>query len=200
MRATLPQLSELTILRRPVFSGLSFPMRCQGQRTPGSGARRASGEDRAPSRGAASRRGSGRTVGAAIGCLRRRRPRQALADTFLGAPQPNAVQGGRRLRWGDGGKRSLRARAARRRKRRMDGVAHDLSEDQWTALKTAWGGCAYCGATDRPCSATAYWLSPAAGATRSTTSRPPAAPATPASAMTKSPAGCGVSGSTSGPS
>jgi 5-methylcytosine-specific restriction endonuclease McrA len=32
----------------------------------------------------------------------------------------------------------------------MDRVEHDLSEDQWTALKTAWGGCAYCGATDRP--------------------------------------------------
>lgn len=48
------------------------------------------------------------------------------------------------------GKRSLRARAARRRKRRMDRVAHDLSEEQWTALLTAWGGCAYCGATDKP--------------------------------------------------
>jgi 5-methylcytosine-specific restriction endonuclease McrA len=32
----------------------------------------------------------------------------------------------------------------------MDRVAHDLSEEQWTALKTAWGGCAYCGATDKP--------------------------------------------------
>jgi 5-methylcytosine-specific restriction endonuclease McrA len=42
------------------------------------------------------------------------------------------------------------ARAARKRKRRMDRVEHDLSEDQWVALKTAWGGCAYCGVTDRP--------------------------------------------------
>jgi 5-methylcytosine-specific restriction endonuclease McrA len=46
--------------------------------------------------------------------------------------------------------RSRRARAARRRKRRMERVEHDLSDDQWTALKGAWGGCAYCGATDRP--------------------------------------------------
>jgi 5-methylcytosine-specific restriction endonuclease McrA len=28
----------------------------------------------------------------------------------------------------------------------MKGVEHDLSDDQWTALKVAWGGCAYCGA------------------------------------------------------
>ena len=46
--------------------------------------------------------------------------------------------------------RRRRAVAARRRKRRMDRVEHDLSEEQWTALKAAWGGCAYCGATDRP--------------------------------------------------
>jgi 5-methylcytosine-specific restriction endonuclease McrA len=41
--------------------------------------------------------------------------------------------------------RSRRARAARKRKRRMDRVEHDLSDDQWFALKEAWGGCAYCG-------------------------------------------------------
>ena len=29
-------------------------------------------------------------------------------------------------------------------------VEHDLSDEQWTALKQAWGGCAYCGATDKP--------------------------------------------------
>ena len=46
--------------------------------------------------------------------------------------------------------RSRRSVAARRRKRRMDRVEHDLSEEQWTALKAAWGGCAYCGATGRP--------------------------------------------------
>jgi 5-methylcytosine-specific restriction endonuclease McrA len=45
---------------------------------------------------------------------------------------------------------SRRARAARRRKRRMDRVEHDLSDAQWTALKAAWGGCAYCGASATP--------------------------------------------------
>ena len=29
-------------------------------------------------------------------------------------------------------------------------VEHDLSDDQWTTLKVAWGRCAYCGAPDRP--------------------------------------------------
>ena len=46
--------------------------------------------------------------------------------------------------------RSRAARYARRRKRRMDDVEHDLSDEQWAALKDAWGGCAYCGATDKP--------------------------------------------------
>jgi 5-methylcytosine-specific restriction endonuclease McrA len=46
--------------------------------------------------------------------------------------------------------RSRKARAARRRKRRMDRVEHDLSDAQWTALREAWGGCAYCGVTDVP--------------------------------------------------
>ncbi len=27
---------------------------------------------------------------------------------------------------------------------------HDLTDSQWAALKTAWGGCAYCGATGTP--------------------------------------------------
>jgi len=45
---------------------------------------------------------------------------------------------------------SRKARAARRRKRRMDRVMHDLTDEQWTALKAAWGGCAYCGETDKP--------------------------------------------------
>ena len=31
----------------------------------------------------------------------------------------------------------------------MGRVVHDLSDQQWIALKQAWGGCAYCGATDR---------------------------------------------------
>jgi 5-methylcytosine-specific restriction endonuclease McrA len=46
--------------------------------------------------------------------------------------------------------RSRRARAARRRRRRLAGVDHDLTEEQWAAVKAAWAGCAYCGATDRP--------------------------------------------------
>ena len=46
--------------------------------------------------------------------------------------------------------RSRRARVARRRQRRMAAVQHDLTDEQWTALKAAWGGCAYCGTTERP--------------------------------------------------
>jgi len=46
--------------------------------------------------------------------------------------------------------RSRTARAARKRKRRMDSVEHDLSDAQWAALQAAWGGCAYCGVADRP--------------------------------------------------
>ena len=45
---------------------------------------------------------------------------------------------------------SRRARAARRRRRRMGRVDHDLSAAQWTALKAAWGGCAYCGVSRTP--------------------------------------------------
>ena len=91
-----------------------------------------------------------------------------------------------------------KARAARRRKRRMDRVAHDLSDEQWTALIVAWGGCAYCGRDrDAAADATACWRSLVVGATRSTTSCRPAAPATPASATTRSRAGYGESGSTS---
>lgn len=32
----------------------------------------------------------------------------------------------------------------------MARVEHDLTEAQWAALQTAWGGCAYCGATAVP--------------------------------------------------
>ena len=45
---------------------------------------------------------------------------------------------------------SRRARAAKRRQRRMAQVAHDLTDSQWTALKDGWGGCAYCGTTEVP--------------------------------------------------
>ena len=45
---------------------------------------------------------------------------------------------------------SRRTRAARRRQRRVNAVVNDLTPAQWTAIKTAWNGCAYCGAADRP--------------------------------------------------
>jgi 5-methylcytosine-specific restriction endonuclease McrA len=43
--------------------------------------------------------------------------------------------------------RTRRARAARKRKRRLDTVVNDLTDEQWTTIKDAWNGCAYCGAT-----------------------------------------------------
>lgn len=45
------------------------------------------------------------------------------------------------------GIRTKAVRAARKRKRRMDAVEHDLDPLQWEALKAAWAGCAYCGCT-----------------------------------------------------
>ena len=45
--------------------------------------------------------------------------------------------------------RARKARAAIRRKRRMERVVHDLTDEQWRRLQVGWGGCAYCGATDR---------------------------------------------------
>jgi 5-methylcytosine-specific restriction endonuclease McrA len=41
--------------------------------------------------------------------------------------------------------RSRLARAARKRTRRMARVEHDLTAEQWEAMQSAWGGCAYCG-------------------------------------------------------
>jgi hypothetical protein len=32
----------------------------------------------------------------------------------------------------------------------MNRVEHDLSDAQWSALKAAWGGCAYCGTSGTP--------------------------------------------------
>ncbi len=43
---------------------------------------------------------------------------------------------------------SRRARAAKRRKRRMQRVVHDLTDTQWSALVAAWGAFAYCGSPD----------------------------------------------------
>jgi 5-methylcytosine-specific restriction endonuclease McrA len=45
---------------------------------------------------------------------------------------------------------SRRARAARRRRRRVAAAVNDLLPTEWAALQAAWGGCAYCGATDLP--------------------------------------------------
>lgn len=45
---------------------------------------------------------------------------------------------------------SRRARAARRRQRRVAAVVNDLTAAQWVAIKAAWKGCAYCGATNGP--------------------------------------------------
>jgi hypothetical protein len=46
--------------------------------------------------------------------------------------------------------RGRKANAARRRKRRMDRVEHDLSDEQWEVLKSVWGACAYCGEAGKP--------------------------------------------------
>jgi 5-methylcytosine-specific restriction endonuclease McrA len=42
---------------------------------------------------------------------------------------------------------SRRARASRKRKRRMDAADNDLTALEWSEIRAAWGGCAYCGAT-----------------------------------------------------
>jgi 5-methylcytosine-specific restriction endonuclease McrA len=41
---------------------------------------------------------------------------------------------------------SRAVRYSRRRRRRIAAKVHDLTDAQWAALKSAWGGCAYCGA------------------------------------------------------
>ncbi len=46
--------------------------------------------------------------------------------------------------------RSRRARAARKRKRRMDAADNDLTALEWSEIRAAWGGCAYCGALGVP--------------------------------------------------
>jgi 5-methylcytosine-specific restriction endonuclease McrA len=43
-----------------------------------------------------------------------------------------------------------RARAARRRARRVAAADNDLTPDEWAALLEAWGACAYCGMTAGP--------------------------------------------------
>ena len=44
--------------------------------------------------------------------------------------------------------RKRAATYARRRQRRMERVVNDLTAEQWAALTSRWGGCAYCGASD----------------------------------------------------
>ena len=46
--------------------------------------------------------------------------------------------------------RSRKARAARKRSKRIASRTHDLTDAQWAALQEAWGGCAYCGAETVP--------------------------------------------------
>ena len=44
--------------------------------------------------------------------------------------------------------RSRRARAARKRRHRFLAADNDLTPAQWTAIRAAWAGCAYCGGPD----------------------------------------------------
>lgn len=41
--------------------------------------------------------------------------------------------------------RSRKARADRRRRKRVSTADNDLTPAHWDAIKQAWGGCAYCG-------------------------------------------------------
>ena len=59
----------------------------------------------------------------------------ASARTYRGAMAANST---RKMRY------------ARRRQRRMARVEHDLTDEQWTSLQVAWGGCAYCGVRGKP--------------------------------------------------
>jgi 5-methylcytosine-specific restriction endonuclease McrA len=52
-----------------------------------------------------------------------------VVSTLAGVPHPN----------------SRRARASRRRAKRVAGADNDLTPVQWEAIVAAWGGCAYCG-------------------------------------------------------
>lgn len=45
---------------------------------------------------------------------------------------------------------SRQAKAARRRRRRVAAADNDLTPAQWATLQQLWGGCAYCGETERP--------------------------------------------------
>ncbi|MBN8423076.1 HNH endonuclease [Microbacterium esteraromaticum] len=43
---------------------------------------------------------------------------------------------------------AARARYAKRRQRRVARADNDLTAEQWETLRDAWGGCAYCSASD----------------------------------------------------
>ena len=45
-------------------------------------------------------------------------------------------------------KQTRKARAARRRYKRVQRADNDLAPEEWESLVAAWGGCAYCGKTD----------------------------------------------------
>jgi hypothetical protein len=82
----------------------------------------------------------------------------------------------------------------------MAGVEHDLTDEQWTALRTVWGGCAYCGASDKPLQRDCI-LPVSRGGRYTLDNVVPACPSCNTSKCNeKSPAGSGESGSTSGPS
>jgi 5-methylcytosine-specific restriction endonuclease McrA len=46
--------------------------------------------------------------------------------------------------------RTRKARAARRRSRRVAASGSDLTAEQWSAILAAWAACAYCGAEATP--------------------------------------------------
>jgi 5-methylcytosine-specific restriction endonuclease McrA len=46
--------------------------------------------------------------------------------------------------------RKRSARLSRKRRRKVAARDNDLLPEQWAAICELWGGCAYCGATDRP--------------------------------------------------
>ena len=79
----------------------------------------------------------------------------------------------------------------------MDLADNDLTGEQWAAVKDAWKGCAYCGATDGPLQRDCVMAISRGGRYTVDNVVPPALPATRANAMTRSPAGCVESGSMS---
>ena len=72
------------------------------------------------------------------------------ADTAIAAGHKRSCDDGVAYAGAMAVNRTRKARIARRRRLRMGRVEHDLSDAQWAALKAAWGGCAYCGETDKP--------------------------------------------------